>query len=69
MALLVLLCCPAEGKSGKLYKPLRHRVIRRSGTIVNTTTVTSENGKEQAFLYEPSGNRVPDFIYLSTTDF
>ena len=60
------LCCPAEGESGKLYKPLRHRVIRAERTIVNTTTVTSVKRKERAFLYEPSGNLVPAFIYLST---
>ena len=67
MALVVFLCCPAEGKSGKLYKPLRHRVIRsEGGTIGNTTTVNCVNRKERAFLYEPSGNRVPAFIYLST---
>ena len=66
MALFVYLCCPAVGTSGKLYKPLRHRVIREEGTIVNTKTVISENRKERAFLYQPSSNRVPAFIYLST---
>jgi len=50
MGLFIFLCCPAEGESGKLYKPLRHRVFteRADGgrTIVKKTTVTSEKEKE-----------------------